>query len=180
MPELPEVETVKRGLAPVLAGATIIKAVQNRPDLRFPFPADFVKRLHGQKVGMLSRRAKYLLIPLKSNETLVMHLGMSGRVTITKPDDKNPADLPDPAHDHVILILDNGAIIRYNDPRRFGFMTLVKDDELTTHKLFAGLGPEPLGNHFHAQYLAQAAQNRKAPLKSFLLDQKIVAGLGNI
>ncbi len=180
MPELPEVETVKRGLEPVLAHVHIIKVEQNRPDLRFPFPKDFVKRLEGQKVGTLSRRAKYLLIPLESRETLVMHLGMSGRVTIQKAGEQNLADLPNPVHDHVLLTLENGAIIRYNDPRRFGFMTLIKDEQMESHKLFADLGPEPLGNHFHARHLAQVAQNRKAPLKNFLLNQKTVAGLGNI
>lgn len=180
MPELPEVETVKRGLEPVLAGARIIKVEQNRPNLRFPFPKDFVARLEGKKVGALSRRAKYLLIPLDSGENLVMHLGMSGRVTIEKPDEKVAIDRPNPAHDHVIFHLSNGAIIRYNDPRRFGFMTLVGEDELTTHKLFASLGPEPLGNSFHAAHLADMAKSRKVPLKSFLLDQKTVAGLGNI
>ncbi len=180
MPELPEVETVKRGLEPVLAHVRIIKVEQNRPDLRFPFPKDFVKRLQGKKVGALSRRAKYLLIPLESRETLVMHLGMSGRVTIQKADEQSPADMPNPVHDHVVLTLENGAIIRYNDPRRFGFMTLVRDEQMDSHKLFAELGPEPLGNLFHARHLAQVAQNRKAPLKNFLLNQKTVAGLGNI
>ena len=180
MPELPEVETVKRGLEPVLAHARIIKVEQNRPDLRFPFPADFVHRLQGKTVGSLQRRAKYLLIPLDSGEVLVVHLGMSGRVTIQKPAEPEPADLPNPVHDHVVLTLENGAIIRYNDPRRFGFMTLVGDDQLQSHKLFRDIGPEPLGNGFHARHLAQVAQNRKVPLKSFLLNQKTVAGLGNI
>ena len=180
MPELPEVETVKRGLEPVLANMRIIKVEQNRPDLRFPFPENFVKRLEGQRVGPLSRRAKYLLFPLDSGEILVMHLGMSGRVTIQKTGEKDRADLPNPAHDHVVLTLQNGAIIRYNDPRRFGFMTLVGDDQLETHKLFRDIGPEPLGNSFHAKHLALMAKNRKAPLKSFLLNQKTVAGLGNI
>ena len=180
MPELPEVETVKRGLVPVLEGARIQKVEQNRPDLRFPFPKHFQRRLEGKTVGPLKRRAKYLLIPLDSAENLVMHLGMSGRVTIQKPGDKNLTDLPNPAHDHVVFHLFNKVIIRYNDPRRFGFMTLVGDDELASHKLFRDIGPEPLGNQFHAGHLATIASNRKAPLKSFLLDQKTVAGLGNI
>ena len=172
MPELPEVETVKRGLEPVFANAQIVKVEQNRPNLRFPFPKNFVHRLEGKKVGPLSRRAKYLLIPLDSGENLVMHLGMSGRVTIEKPGEGVPTDRPNPIHDHVVFSLSNGAIIRYNDPRRFGFMTLVDEDELSTHKLFAALGPEPLGNSFHAAHLAELAKSRKAPLKSFLLDQK--------
>ena len=180
MPELPEVETVMRGLVPVLEGAQIVRVEQNRPDLRFPFPKEFKRRLEGKTVGPLNRRAKYLLIPLDSTENLVMHLGMSGRVTIQKPGDKTATDLPNPAHDHVVLHLSNKAIIRYNDPRRFGFMTLVRDEELPSHKLFSDIGPEPLGNQFHASHLARMAVNRKAPLKSFLLDQKTVAGLGNI
>ena len=180
MPELPEVETVMRGLEPVFAGTRIVKVEQNRPNLRFPFPKDFVPRLQGKMVGTLKRRAKYLLVPLDSSENLIIHLGMSGRVTIEKPGEKDVADLPNPTHDHVVFHLSNKAIIRYNDPRRFGFMTLVKDMELATHKLFIHLGPEPLGNHFHADHLALMAKGRKAPLKSFLLDQKTVAGLGNI
>ncbi|MCF6200113.1 MAG: bifunctional DNA-formamidopyrimidine glycosylase/DNA-(apurinic or apyrimidinic site) lyase [Hyphomicrobiaceae bacterium] len=180
MPELPEVETVMRGLEPVLAHVRIIKVKQNRPDLRFPFPKDFVKRVQGKKVGALSRRAKYLLVPLESGENLVVHLGMSGRITIQKSNEDDLTDLPNPAHDHVVFTLENGAIIRYNDPRRFGFMTLVGDDEMEHHKLFASLGPEPLGNQFHAKHLAQVARNRQAPLKNFLLNQKTVAGLGNI
>ena len=184
MPELPEVETVKRGLEPVLAGMRIVQVKQNRPNLRFPFPKDFVARIEGKKAGPLSRRAKYLLIPLDSGEHLVMHLGMSGRVTIEKPGESSNAeplsDRPNPAHDHVVFHLSNGAVIRYNDPRRFGFMTLVADNDLARHKLFAALGPEPLGNSFHADHLARMAHSRKAPLKSFLLDQKTVAGLGNI
>ncbi|MCP4933138.1 MAG: bifunctional DNA-formamidopyrimidine glycosylase/DNA-(apurinic or apyrimidinic site) lyase [bacterium] len=184
MPELPEVETVMRGLVPVLEGVQIVRVKQNRPDLRFPFPKEFKRRLEGKLVGSLKRRAKYLLIPLQSEddstENLVMHLGMSGRVTIQKPGDKPPNDLPNPVHDHVVLHLSNKVVIRYNDPRRFGFMTLVGDDELSSHKLFRDIGPEPLGNQFHASHLASSAINRKAPLKSFLLDQKTVAGLGNI
>lgn len=180
MPELPEVETVKRGLEPVIVGTRILRVEQNRPNLRFPFPEGFITRLEGKLVGPLKRRAKYLLIPLDSREVLIMHLGMSGRVTIEKPEEKNLADLPNPVHDHVVLHLENKAIIRYNDPRRFGFMMLMHEDELESHKLFAHLGPEPLGNQFHANHLAYTAKARKAPLKSFLLDQKTVAGLGNI
>jgi formamidopyrimidine-DNA glycosylase len=183
MPELPEVETVKRGLEPVTTGAQIIKVEQNRPDLRFPFPKNFVARLEGKTIGALSRRAKYLLLPLDSGEILVVHLGMSGRVIIGKPSDadgKKQTSRPSPAHDHVVMHLSSKAVIRYNDPRRFGFMTLVENHQLSTHKLFRELGPEPLGNAFHAQHLASMAKNRKAPLKSFLLDQKTVAGLGNI
>jgi len=191
MPELPEVETVMRGLAPVLSCARIVRVEQNRADLRFPFPPDFVQRLEGQKVGRLGRRAKYLLVPLHSGETLVIHLGMSGRMTVHRPDktpppDKAPSDesppasLPNPAHDHVVLHLHDGTLIRYNDPRRFGFMTLVEKGQMAHHKLFATLGPEPLGDDFHANYLARMARGRRTALKNLLLNQKIVAGLGNI
>ncbi len=184
MPELPEVETVKRGLEPVLTGARITRVAQNRPDLRFPFPENFTRRLEGRTVRTLSRRAKYLLVAVDSGEILVMHLGMSGRITIDRPGQENTTGAdksrPNPAHDHVVLTLDSGAVIRYNDPRRFGFMTLVPESELAHHKLFAQLGPEPLGNSFHADHLARRATGRRQPLKSFLLDQKTVAGLGNI
>ncbi len=184
MPELPEVETVRRGLEPVLTGARIVRVEQNRPNLRFPFPKQFAARLKGRTTGPLSRRAKYLLIHLDKHETLVIHLGMSGRITIEKPQDAEPqtaqGSRPDPAHDHVVFHLGDGTTIRYNDPRRFGFMELVGTGELDSHRLFKNLGPEPLGNEFHAHHLANRAKNRKTSLKSFLLDQKTVAGLGNI
>ena len=205
MPELPEVETVRNGLKDILEGVIITRVEQNRQNLRFPFPEKFTQRLEGEKTGLLGRRAKYLLVPLSGGETLVVHLGMSGTIRVEKPPpasqgapdpDAGPAtgsdsvpgadsdsvsgSGPDPAHDHVIFHLSNGATLRYNDPRRFGFMTLVTTKELSRHKLFRDLGPEPLGDDFHARHLAQMAIGRKTPLKNFLLNQKNVAGLGNI
>ena len=188
MPELPEVEIVRRGLERVLAGQRIAHVEQRRPDLRFPFPERFRQRLEGQKVLSVGRRAKYLLVRLSSGEVLVMHLGMSGRFTIATPRAPKPALLgeftyetgSDPAHDHVVFTLPSGATITYNDPRRFGFMLLVPEAELDAHPLFAGLGVEPLGNELTADYLAAKARGRKADLKAFLMDQRIIAGLGNI
>lgn len=187
MPELPEVETVRAGLEPVLAGATISHLECRRPDLRFPFPEGFAKRLTGRRILSVGRRAKYLVLPLSDGEVLVMHLGMTGRFTIMVPGtlDRLPGAFvngtgADPVHDHVVIRLASGASVTYNDPRRFGFMQLIPESGLESHKLFAGLGPEPLGNSFSAQYLAHRALARSVPLKSFLLDQKVVAGLGNI
>lgn len=194
MPELPEVETVRRGLEPVLSGARIARLECRRPDLRFPLPPRFAERVAGQRVTALSRRAKYLIAELESGEALVMHLGMSGRFTILPASPAaaeaarvqlaetafTHAEATDPAHDHVVFETDSGAIVTYNDPRRFGFMLLVAAAERETHKLFAGLGPEPLGNAFSATHLARAASGRRTDLKAFLLDQRNVAGLGNI
>lgn len=187
VPELPEVETVRRGLEPAMAGYTLIEVDVRRPDLRFPFPDRFVERLEGQRIEGLTRRAKYLLARLSSGETLVMHLGMSGRFTVAPP--KGPAVLigefehetgQPPAHDHVVFTMSSGAVVTYNDPRRFGFMNLVAAADLDSSKHFAGLGPEPLGNAFNADHLAMEARRRKVDLKAFLLDQSVVAGLGNI
>lgn len=187
MPELPEVETVRRGLEPVLAGRRIERVEQRRPDLRFPFPERFASRLEGQTVVTLGRRAKYLLARLSSGEVLVMHLGMSGRFTVSLPG--SGASLlgeytydtgSDPAHDHVVMTTEAGAVVTYNDPRRFGYMLLLPEATLDEHSLFAGLGVEPLGNELSADYLAAKARGRKADLKAFLMDQRIVAGLGNI
>ncbi|MEW5963690.1 MAG: bifunctional DNA-formamidopyrimidine glycosylase/DNA-(apurinic or apyrimidinic site) lyase [Pseudomonadota bacterium] len=250
MPELPEVETVRCGLEPVLVGARIARVEQRRPDLRFPLPDDFAARLEGRTIRALGRRAKYLLAHLDSGEALIMHLGMSGRFTISpgsppshgeglgvggiptaegsdpagltpdtalasmahevrpagsapvaQPGDRgrpgsDPQGLtPQPggkigafvhatggnaAHDHVVLHMASGASVTYNDPRRFGFMLLVASDELETHPLIRGLGVEPLGNELSAHYLAARAEGRRADLKAFLLDQRIIAGLGNI
>lgn len=184
MPELPEVETVRRGLSPVLAGARIVRAEARRPDLRFPLPERFAKRLTGARVLGLTRRAKYLLAPLDTGETLVAHLGMSGRFTIVDARAQPGAfyydHAPDPAHTHVVLETDAGVRIEYNDPRRFGYMDLIADDALDAHPYFKGLGPEPLGNGFHADHLASAFANKKQGVKATLLDQRIVAGLGNI
>lgn len=188
MPELPEVETVRRGLEPVLAGRRIVHVEQRRPDLRFAFPERFAERLQGQTILTLGRRAKYLLARLSSSEVLVMHLGMSGRFTITLPHQGKRRLLgdytydtgADPAHDHVVLTMEGGATVTYNDPRRFGYMLLIPEQELDAHSLFAALGVEPLGNELTADYLATKARGRKADLKAFLMDQRIVAGLGNI
>jgi formamidopyrimidine-DNA glycosylase len=184
MPELPEVETVRRGLLPALEGARIVRAEARRKDLRFPLPARFVQRLTGARVLALARRAKYLVAPLDTGETLIAHLGMSGRFTIIDADrqpgafyDDHP---PDPAHTHVILETDAGARIEYNDPRRFGYMDLIAADALDAHRYFKGLGPEPLGNAFSADHLATAFAGRTQSVKATLLDQRVVAGLGNI
>jgi len=175
MPELPEVETVMRGLAPHMQGAILSKVEQRRPNLRFAFPNNFAQRLQGAKVKSLSRRAKYVVVTLSTDETLIMHLGMSGRFTVNGDEGAT-----NPAHDHVVFHLSNGDVVAYNDPRRFGYMDLIASHEVTTHKHFKNLGPEPLGNEFHADILAQKAKGRKTPIKNFLLDQRVVAGLGNI
>lgn len=182
MPELPEVETVRRGLAPALVGARILRVEQRRGDLRFPFPPDFARRLGGRRILDLRRRAKYLIADLDADEALVMHLGMSGSFRI---DEDAPGRFHHPrdksaAHDHVVFHLDNGRRITYNDPRRFGFMLLVPARELDAHKLFRGVGVEPLGEGLDAAMLAGAFRGRKAPVKALLLDQRLVAGLGNI
>lgn len=182
MPELPEVETVRRGLAPSMEGAVIAQAHVNRPDLRWPFPDRMADRLTGQKVLGLRRRSKYILADLASGETLLIHLGMSGRMTVSgDPLGQFVHDHPAAEkHDHVVFDMDNGARITFNDPRRFGAMDLLETTSADQHKLLASIGPEPLGNDFHEQYLVKAFRGRITPVKSALLDQKIVAGLGNI
>lgn len=182
MPELPEVETVRRGLAPVMEGAVIVRADVNRPDLRWPFPPGMEKRLTGQKVVGLRRRSKYILVDLDSGESLLIHLGMSGRMLISgDPLGRFAHDHPAPEkHDHVVFHMDNGARITFNDPRRFGAMDLLPTIGAETHKLLASLGPEPLGNAFNEAHLIHAFRGRNTPVKSALLDQRIVAGLGNI
>jgi formamidopyrimidine-DNA glycosylase len=182
MPELPEVETVRRGLAPSMEGAVIARAQVNRPDLRWPFPDRMAQRLPGQQVLRLRRRSKYILAELGSGETLLVHLGMSGRMTVSgDPLGQFVHDHPAAEkHDHVVLYMDNGARITFNDPRRFGAMDLLDTATADQHKLLASIGPEPLGNDFHQDYLVQAFKGRMTPVKTALLDQKIVAGLGNI
>jgi formamidopyrimidine-DNA glycosylase len=182
MPELPEVETVRRGLAPAMEGAVITKAQVNRPDLRWPFPENMAARLTGQRVQTLRRRSKYILADLSSGETLLIHLGMSGRMTVSgDPLGRFHHDHPAPEkHDHVVLDMSNGARITFNDPRRFGAMDLMKTASAETHPLLAKIGPEPLGNSFDGPYLAAQLKTRNTPIKSALLDQRIVAGLGNI
>jgi len=182
MPELPEVETVRRGLAPVMEGAVITRADVNRPDLRWPFPARMAERLTGQRVERLCRRSKYVLADLSSGETLLVHLGMSGRMLISGDPlgafvHEHPAAQK---HDHVVFHMDNGARITFNDPRRFGAMDLIETAKQDDHKLLAVLGPEPLSNDFHDSILVEAFKGRNTPVKSALLDQRIVAGLGNI
>lgn len=182
MPELPEVETVRRGLAPVMEGAVIAQADVNRPDLRWPFPPDMAARLTGRRVLGLRRRSKYILADLDSGETLLIHLGMSGRMLISgDPLGQFVHNHPAPEkHDHVVLHMDNGARVTFNDPRRFGAMDLLNTATADQHKLLAVLGPEPLGNGFNEDVLVQAFKGKASPVKSALLDQRIVAGLGNI
>jgi len=182
MPELPEVETVRRGLAPVMEGAVIARADVNRPDLRWPLPVDMATRLTGKTVLSLRRRSKYILADLSSGETLLIHLGMSGRMTVSgDPLGAFHHEHPAPAkHDHVVFHMDNGARVTFNDPRRFGAMDLIATPTADSHPLLAKIGPEPLGNQFDERYLAEALSGRNTPIKSALLDQRIVAGLGNI
>ncbi|HEU6442484.1 MAG TPA: bifunctional DNA-formamidopyrimidine glycosylase/DNA-(apurinic or apyrimidinic site) lyase [Microvirga sp.] len=186
MPELPEVETVRRGLEPALVGARFTKVVQRRPDLRFPFPERFAERLEGQEVKALGRRAKYLLADLSSGEVLIMHLGMSGRFLVTKGEEtRMPGEFHHEhggvgAHDHVTFELSNGASVTYNDARRFGFMDLVPRSEIETCRHFSGMGIEPLGNELSGETIAALFAGRRTPLKAALLDQRLIAGLGNI
>ena len=182
MPELPEVETVRRGLLPVLEGAVISKAEVNRPDLRWPLPDRMADRLTGRTVTALRRRSKYILADLSSGETLLVHLGMSGRMLISGAQlGTFYHDHPAPQkHDHVVLTMDNGARITFNDARRFGAMDLMPTDRAAEHMLLKDLGPEPFGNDFNEPYLAARLKGRKTPIKAALLDQRIVAGLGNI
>lgn len=186
MPELPEVETVRLGLLPVMEGARIVKAEVRRGDLRGAFPANFAKRLTGRTVTALRRRAKYLLAELDDANVLIMHLGMSGSFRI---EGQNGAKAPGryyharprlEAHDHVLLTLSTGVRVVYNDPRRFGMMDLASSEELEASPHLRGLGLEPLSNRFGADELAAALAGKAAPLKAALLDQRVVAGLGNI
>ena len=186
MPELPEVETVRRGLQPVMEGARIVKAEARRADLRFPFQPDFVARLQGQTVTGLGRRAKYLMADLASGDVLLMHLGMSGSFRVIKKEDEiAPGEFHNPrgkdtTHDHVLFRMSSGADIVFNDPRRFGYMKVIARNALEEEPLLRGLGPEPLGNEFDAAMLAQSCAGKKTSLKAALLDQRVVAGLGNI
>jgi formamidopyrimidine-DNA glycosylase len=186
VPELPEVETVRRGLQPVMEGARFVRVEQRRPDLRFPFPKNFNKRLEGASVEGLNRRAKYLLADLSSGEVLLMHLGMSGSFRVLHgSDEKGPGKFHHArgklsAHDHVVFHMSNGAVITFNDPRRFGYMKLIARDELARDPMIELLGPEPLGNAFDGAMLAEACVGKKTSLKAALSDQRVVAGLGNI
>jgi formamidopyrimidine-DNA glycosylase len=201
MPELPEVETVRMGLEPVLAGRRFVRVEQRRRDLRFPLPERFAERLTGRRILRLGRRAKYILVHLDRGEVLAMHLGMTGRFVVKGPRAAAPHPNPLPAeergegitlgefeyrhgrdarHDHLVFTLSGGAVVTYNDVRRFGYMTLIAEAELEGSAFFAGLGVEPLGEALTPAYLAGRALGRKADLKAFLMDQRIVAGLGNI
>ena len=182
MPELPEVETVRRGLLPVMEGQRILRAEVNRPDLRFPLPARMADRLQGAVVQSLRRRSKYILADLSTGETLLIHLGMSGRILISgQMLGEFHHDHPAPQkHDHVVFHLENGARITFNDARRFGAMDLMDTAKAAQHPLMAALGPEPLGNAFNEAYLTGRLKGRLTPIKSALLDQHNIAGLGNI
>ena len=182
MPELPEVETVLRGLAPVIEGQNITKVAINRPDLRWPFPKNMALRLERQSILQLRRRSKYILADLSSNETLLIHLGMSGRILVSgDPLGRYIHQHSAPKkHDHVILDFSNGTRITFNDPRRFGTMDLFDTSNESSNKFLEHLGPEPLGNHFDPETFVKKIKQRKSPIKSVLLDQRIIAGLGNI
>lgn len=185
MPELPEVETVRRGLKPAMLGARVDKVELRRADIRFPFPDGFAKRLTGRRIVDVNRRAKYLLFQLDSNETLIAHLGMSGSFRMEKTAISTPGDFhhersKDPKHDHVVLVLDNGWVVTYNDPRRFGFMDLAATEALAQHPRLSALGAEPLAPEFDAHCLAKLFAGAHTSLKAGLLDQKRIAGLGNI
>ncbi len=195
MPELPEVETVRRGLEPAMEGQRFARVIQRRPDLRWPLPDRFAARLTGRRAIRLRRRSKYLLIDLDPaaglEETLIIHLGMSGRLLIGGSvggealgefhhDAAGDRDFGNGKHDHIVFEIEGGPRVVFNDARRFGTMDLWPTADLDAHKLLANLGPEPLGNGFHAAYLAERLAGRRTPIKAALLDQKVVAGLGNI
>jgi formamidopyrimidine-DNA glycosylase len=190
MPELPEVETVRRGLAPAMEGARFTKVEINRGDLRWPLPEDFRQRLEGRTVAGIGRRAKYLLADLSSGDVLLMHLGMSGSFYVFYEQAQHGKGeivgnyyherSQHVAHDHVIFHMSSGAVVTFNDPRRFGSMKIVPRATLDDEPLLKGLGPEPLGNAFDAAMLARACVGKKTSLKAALLDQRVVAGLGNI
>jgi len=173
MPELPEVETVCRGLAKQLVGRRLVRVTARRPDLRAPLPEGFARRLEGERVLRIDRRAKYILVHLESGLVLLAHLGMSGRMVVANGAPPGP-------HDHVIFETDDGTEIRFADHRRFGLMTLTSEDEWPAHPLIKSLGPEPLGNGFDGPTLSAALAGKATPIKAALLDQGVVAGLGNI
>ncbi len=190
MPELPEVETVKRGLEPALLGRAFERIELRRPNLRFDFPAGLDATMRGAKIDALERRAKYILVHCSNGKSLILHLGMTGRFTVVRPDgahfepgafyhDAVASTEPAP-HDHVVWHLDNGTRIVYNDARRFGFMDWADSHRRDEHKLLKDIGVEPLGNHFHLAHLVEKLRGKKAPMKAALLDQHVVAGLGNI
>lgn len=178
MPELPEVETVRRGLEPILVGNAIARVEQRRNDLRFPLPKDFGKRLSGKGIEALDRRAKYLLARLDDGEVLVMHLGMTGRFSIAHAGGTPRAKTP--KHEHIVFHLRDGTAVRYSDTRRFGLMDLIPSRTLESHKLFKGLGIEPLDPAFTPEWLAARLKGKATSIKAALIDQRLIAGLGNI
>ena len=182
MPELPEVETIMRGISPFLEGATIKKIKLNRTDLRWPFPENFASRLKEAKVLNLKRRSKYILVDLSTGETLLIHLGMSGKFLVSgsKIGKYFYESSKVSNHNHVIFELNDGTIITYNDPRRFGVMDLAETEDLKNHKFLKKLGPEPLGNNFNSDYLITKLSKKESPIKNVLLNQSVIAGLGNI
>ena len=174
MPELPEVETVCRGLSHLMEGRRLVRVDVRRKNLRIPFPPGLAQKLTGRRIDKIYRRAKYIIMNLDDGQAIITHLGMSGRMTKVNPG--QPLD----AHDHVVFETDDGTEVRLNDPRRFGLMTLAAQNELDAHKLFKGQGPDPVGDDFTPQVLATALKGRSTAIKSALLDQRIVVGLGNI
>lgn len=179
MPELPEVETVRRGLSEVMNGRVLREVILRRPDLRRPFPENFVVRLEGRRIGVLSRRAKYLIMPLDDGWNVLIHLGMSGSMAIIDENDVS-GERQAGRHDHVEFATDGGKRIVYRDPRRFGLMDMCAASDMGTHPLLRTLGPEPLDENFTADVLEAALSGRSSPIKTVLLDQTVVAGLGNI
>jgi formamidopyrimidine-DNA glycosylase len=186
MPELPEVETVRSGLEPVLRGRRFLRVEQRRKNLRFPLPEKFAERLTGRKVLRLDRRAKYILVHLDDGEVLAIHLGMTGRFSVrhqgksAQLGDYTYEHGHDAKHDHLVFAMSGGAVVTYNDARRFGYMTLIHGADIAQDAFFRGLGVEPLSDALNPAFLAAKAQGRKTDLKAFLMDQRIVAGLGNI
>ncbi len=182
MPELPEVETVRRGLSPAMEGKKVLSLEVNRPDLRFPFPDDFALRVAGAWILRMGRYAKFLTVDLATGETIVMHLGMSGRFRIEGGalGEYHYETGDDPSHDHVVFRMEGGISITYNDPRRFGFMEMWPTTDFENYPRLKDMGPEPLSNRFSAAYLNDALKGKAAPIKAALLDQKVIAGLGNI
>jgi formamidopyrimidine-DNA glycosylase len=177
VPELPEVETIRQLLEPAMRGARFRRVIVNRPNLRIPFPESFIERLRGKTVEAVSRRGKYLTVGLSSHETLIMHLGMSGWFYVAPTGDRSRQSDP---HDHVIFVMSSGQSVLFNDPRRFGFMDLAARDALHDYPSLRVMGPEPLSKEFDAVSLARACRGKRISLKVALLDQRIVAGLGNI
>jgi len=182
MPELPEVETIKRALEPAITGKTVQTVTLNRPDLRFPIPPNFAAMVEKQRITATRRRGKYILIDLANDYTIILHLGMSGRITILpRPESPNAQDYEARKHDHVLIRLEDGTLVIFNDPRRFGMLLLnAPGQPLTQHKLFKTMGPEPLSNELSGPALEKRLQGKTCTIKAALLDQRVVCGVGNI